>query len=168
MGEPSLACEHLTEDERRTLARKHLDSVEAWLRRVIDHQLRKAFGPDYFAARRPDRNFVIQKRIVEAVEAKLAAEPQRFVRPVDALTLQDAIDIVLYEPLYASLFRDALKSAYPDNREEVERLLSPRNNVQHGGTISSRDLERCICYSNDLIDGIKGFFVSLGMPAHYL
>ena len=157
----------MSEDERRTLARKHLDSTEAWLRRLIDHQLRNAFGPDYFAAKHPDGNFVVQKRIVETAEAKRMAEPHRFARPVDALTLKDAIDIVLHEPLYLSLFRVALSSAYPDGREEartfLERLLPPRNNVQHGGTISSRDLERCICYSNDLIDGIKAFFVGLGM-----
>jgi hypothetical protein len=32
--------------------------------------------------------------------------------------------------------------------------------VAHGGTCSTRDLEQVVCYSNDLIDSLKGFYVS--------
>ena len=74
----------LNELERRDLARMHLDNVERWLRRLIDHQLRARFGEHYFAATLADRTSPIQKRIVDDVEGRREAEPERYPRPVDA------------------------------------------------------------------------------------
>lgn len=152
----------LSEAERRELAR-HLDSAEAWLRRLIDHQLRQAFGADYFGARLPDDAPVIPRRIREAAEKRQAAEPGRFSRPVDATTLEKSIDIVLHERLYEPYFRSALVRTYLQGREEARtyltRLNTHRNLVQHLGNPSARAVEQCVCYANDLVDAIKAFFV---------
>ena len=160
----SSSLDQLSESDRRELARHHLDSAEAWLRRLINYQLSKAFGPGYFSATFPDDGTpVIPKRIRKAAEKKQVDEPQRFARPVDATTFGDAIKVVVNERLYPPYFRTALEPAYPQGapvaRTFLKRLAAHRNKVQHGGNLSVRALEQCICYSNDLVDSIKAFFV---------
>jgi hypothetical protein len=65
----------LTEAERREIARRHLESAEAWLRRVIDYQLSAAFGPNYWDATIPPTTTpVINLRLRKAVAERRATE----------------------------------------------------------------------------------------------
>jgi hypothetical protein len=85
--------------------------------------------------------------------------------------LGEAIDIVLHDRLYGRYFRAAFVRAYPDGAAEartfLKRLLPHRHKVQHGGTCSTRDLEQCICYSNDVIAATKAFFAEEGLARQF-
>ena len=150
------------EAERRETARRHLDSAEAWLRRLIDYQLTAAFGADYWDADISGEP-LIKPRVKKQVADRRAAEPARYSRNLDAMQLPEAIGIVLHPRLYAAHFRAALVRAYPDDgqpeaRTFLNRLNDHRNRLSHVGTCSQRDLEQCVCYSNDLVDSLKLFF----------
>jgi hypothetical protein len=157
----------LTEAERREIARRHLDSAEAWLRRIIDYQLSAAFGANYWDAIMPSGTPVISQRFRKAVAERRAAEPDRYTRNVDATQFDEAADLILHPQLYPDHFRAALTFAYPDGASEARTFLSRlndhRNRIAHGGTCSGRDLEQCVCYSNDLIDSLKAFFRTQNM-----
>jgi hypothetical protein len=152
----------LSEIERSEIARRHLESAEAWLRRIIDHQLTAAFGAQYWQAMTPPDTPVTPKRIREAAAQRREAEPLRYVREIDATTLDESIDLLLHPRLYRDNFRQLLIDAYPDGPEEartfLSRLTEHRNRLAHGGACSARCLEQCACYSNDLIDSLKAFF----------
>jgi hypothetical protein len=164
---PRNAMGKLQERERRDAARKHLDSAEAWLRAIIDRQLQTAFGNAYFSASLLTGTAVIPKSIRERATGRVAQEPARFPRMIDATELGDAIKIVLHPELYATFFREPLRHAYPDGEAEARtfltRLETHRNKFAHGGVCSTREFEQCACYSNDLIDSIKLFFQEINM-----
>lgn len=152
----------MKDTERRDLARRHLDSSEAWLRRFIRHQLTLAYGPDFFRGALPDGTLIVKSAIREQVDRRRAAEPTRFNSDVDALTFGEAISIVLHPRLFAEHFRTGVLLAFPDGVEEARtfltRLERHRNLLAHGGACSTRVLEQCICYSNDLIESLKDIF----------
>src|SRR5438132_1431939 len=62
--------------ERRDIARRHLDAVEAWLRLLVHHQLREAFGADYFESRLPDGSGIIPKSIRTETEKRIFKRPE--------------------------------------------------------------------------------------------
>jgi hypothetical protein len=157
----------LTEVDCREIARRHLDSAEAWLRRLIDHQLSAAFGANYWDAKTTAGAPVISQRLRKAVAERRRAEPNRYTRNIDATQFDEAIKVVLHPELYGGHFRLALALAYPDGEAEARTFLSRlndhRNRIAHGRTCSQRDLEQCVCYSNDLADSLKAFFRNQNM-----
>ncbi|MBL9176596.1 MAG: hypothetical protein JNM65_00960, partial [Verrucomicrobiaceae bacterium] len=98
-------------------------------------------------------------------------EPLRYPRNIDAVLLEDAVDIICKPDLYQNHFKPALAEAFPEGRDEVKtflgRLLVPRNNLAHANAISTRQAEQIICYSNDVIESLKGYYRKLGMHETY-
>lgn len=156
--------EAMDELARRDMARRYLEAAELWMRNTIDSQLRAAFGEDYFAAVLPQGEPVIPKKVREQVAARRLKEPERFSRDVDATTFGDCVTLLVHPNHFDLRFARALHSAFPHGRDEVRTFLTRlevvRNKCAHGGNVSVRELERAICYSNDLIDSLKAFFVS--------
>jgi hypothetical protein len=161
----------LTEAERRDLARRHLDTAEAWLRRLVDQKLTTAFGTEYLAPGDAGTCPLVSKATRKRIADRFDSDRSRFSRTVDAADLGDAISIVLNPELYRAYFRPALISAFPDGPDEARTFLSRleniRNKLAHGGTCSDRDVERAVCYSNDLIDSIKQHFSEQNMGREF-
>jgi hypothetical protein len=154
----------LSENERRELARRYMDASEAWLRKIIDYQLSQNFGVGYFSHMVSATTPVIPKAIREDVTKRIAHEPGRFARPIDATTFGQAVTIILHPTLHEPFFKLTLAAAYPDGVGEARtflgRIESLRNKLAHGATCSVRELEQAVCYSNDLVESLKEFFVS--------
>lgn len=150
----------MIEGERKDLARRHLDSAESWLRRIIESKLSVQHGPNYLDEAAGCK--VISKDIRRQINQRYLSDRTRFPRLIDAADLGHAIAIALHPELYPQNFRDPLQLAFPEGAAEartfLNRLEEIRNKLAHGGTCSLRDLERAICYSNDLIDSIKQHF----------
>jgi hypothetical protein len=112
-----------------------------------------------------------KKSIVETLEERLKKEPHRYARKIDAVLLSDAIDIICNPNLFGPYFREPLKLAYPDGREEARtfmfRLLDPRNRLAHANSISVRQAEQVACYSNDIIESLKSHYSEQGMSQEY-
>jgi len=161
----------LTETERRELARRHLDSAEAWLRRLIDQKLTTAFGTEYLAPGDAGTCPLVSRAIRKHIADRFDSDQSRFPHIIDAADLGDAISIVLNPELYRAYFRAALISAFPEELAEartfLNRLEDIRNKLAHGGTCSDRDFERAVCYSNDLIDSIKLHFSEQNMGREF-
>ncbi|MCK1497994.1 hypothetical protein [Bradyrhizobium sp. 188] len=162
---------HLSEGERKDLARRHLDSAESWLRRLIESKLPNSFGQNYLGSDEVGGCRLISKEIRRQIYSRYESDRSRFPRLIDAADIGHAIVIVLHPELYPANFRDALQQAYPDGTAEartfLHRLEKIRNKLAHGGTCSDRDLERAVCYSNDLIDSIKHHFKEQNMERQF-
>jgi hypothetical protein len=160
----------LTDSEIRGLCKDRLEALEHWLRRLIDDTLTPTFG-DFFEHQDQQGNRLIRKGLSEQIDERRNREPQRYPRKIDAILLEDAVGIVCNPQLYSSHFRKPLLGAFPDGIQEartfLNRLLSPRNHLAHANPISSRQAEQIICYSNDVIDSLKAFYVEQGLQSEY-
>lgn len=160
----------LTDNELRNLCREKLESLEHWLRRLIDETLSDKYD-DYFLYVDDAGNRLIRNSIVKSLDERVRKEPERYKRKIDAVLLDDAIDIICNPRLYKEFFQPALENAFPEGADEartfLKRLLDPRNRLAHANSISLRQTEQVICYSNDIIDSIKAYYVRTGMQQEY-
>lgn len=154
----------------RNLCKEKIESLEHWLRRLIDDTLTPVYG-DYFSHADPSGNRLIKNALAQQVATRRAAEPLRYPRDIDAVLLEDAVDIICKPDLFQNYFHPAMREAFPDGRDEartfLKRLLVPRNNLAHANAISSRQAEQIICYSNDIIDSLKSYYRAMGMQETY-
>ncbi|MNW37784.1 hypothetical protein D3C74_148360 [compost metagenome] len=161
---------NMTTVEIRELSRVTIETLEIWLRRLIDSQMRSEFGDDYFHYKRTNGDYIIKKIVREKVSIRRNAEPNRFPRDVDALDIDDSKDILFHPELYR-LFRDALLDAFPVGiemgRAIMSRIVTPRNHLAHANHISMRQAEQSICYSHDIIDSIKKYYTKVGEEKMY-
>jgi hypothetical protein len=154
----------------RSICKEKIESLEYWLRRLIDNSLSPIYG-DYFSYIDENGNHLIKKELANKVEKRKNNEPSRYPRNVDAILLEDAVSIICKPELFKKYFSIALKQAFPDGREEAKtflnRLLEPRNNLAHANAISIRQAEQITCYSNDVIESLKNYYRELGMQQTY-
>jgi hypothetical protein len=160
----------LSEAEIRRICWEKIEAIEHWLRRLIDDTLSAKYG-DYFTATDAKGNRVIKGSIAKDAATRRTKEPSRYPRAIDALLLEEAIDIVCNPQLFKDNFRIPLATAFPEGRDEartfLKRISSPRNNLAHANTISLRSAEQTICYSNDVIDSLKIHYRQIGMEESY-
>jgi hypothetical protein len=160
----------MSDDAIRSACKEKLESLEHWLRRLIDDTLAPVFG-DYFVYRDSKGNNLIRADIAKSVDARRLREPSRYSRKIDAVLLDDAVAIVCKPELFNAHFRPALEAAFPNGREAartyLNRIVAPRNHLAHSNAISNRDAERIICYSNDVIDSLKQYYRNRGMQQDY-
>ena len=159
----------LTEDQIRNLCKEKIESLEHWLRRLIDEKLSASHG-DYFSYIDGAGNRLIKKGIVDELEERLKKDPTRYSRKIDAVLLSDAIDIICNPQLY-SIFAPGLRFAFPEGRDEARtfmyRLLDPRNRLYHSNPISLHQAEQVVCYSTDIIESLKQHYGAIGMQSEY-
>lgn len=156
--------------EMRSLCKEKIESLEHWLRRLIDDTLTPVYG-DYFSYTDASGNRLIKNSLAQQVAIRRAGEPLRYPRNIDAVLLEDAVDILCKPDLFQKHFQKAMNGAFPDGRDEartfLNRLLVPRNNLAHANAISARQAEQIICYSNDVIESLKSYYREMGMQETY-
>lgn len=162
----------LSDAELRAVCRTTIESLEIWLRRVIDLALRGELGEDYINALNTNtRKHIFKKSLRESIEKRTNQHPRRYSRPIDAALLEDVIYIVCHDNLYDRFFKSFFELHYPQGRYELRtflnRLLVPRNALAHSNPVSVRQAEQVICYSNDAIDAIKHRLEELNMASDY-
>ena len=150
----------LTEAELRTACKATIESLEVWLRRVIDIALRPAFGEDYINAQNPaGGQYVFKKALREGISRRVCSDPRRYPRNIDAALLEDAMYIVCHPRLYNKYFKLFFSSSYPLGSDELrfflDKIAAPRNSLAHSNPIRVRQAEQVVCYSHDVIDAIK-------------
>ncbi|MEQ5844282.1 hypothetical protein N0A02_33000 (plasmid) [Paraburkholderia acidicola] len=154
----------MSTDEMRNLVRHRLETLERWLRRLIDDTLNAHY--DGSLAKLPIKNEIVKA----AVERRLK-EPDRYPREVDALLFSDLVTILCHPQLFASRFQDALKGAFPDGTAEartfLDRIAEARNPLSHANDITSHQALRVACYSGDVIDSLKAHYASINMAQTY-
>ncbi|WP_214510540.1 hypothetical protein [Pseudomonas brassicacearum] len=160
----------LPDSEIRSICKQKIESLEHWLRRLIDDTLRPIYG-DYFTHEDAAGNRLVKSALAKQVAERQQREPSRYPRKIDAVLIDDAIEILCKPDLYKNHFRDPLLLAFPDGREEAKtflnRIQAPRNNLAHANSISARAAEQIICYSNDVIESLREHYKSLNMQQEY-
>lgn len=161
---------NLDEADIRRICWEKIEALEHWLRRLIEDALVAKHG-DYFTAIDDRGNRIIKSAIAQDALVRKQREPERYPRTVDALLLDEVVDIVCNPQLFKDNFRIPLVHAFPEGREEartfLKRIALPRNNLAHVNTISLRQAEQIICYTNDVIDSLKFHYRNLGMQETY-
>ena len=161
----------LTQDELRSYCRGVVEALEYWLRRLVDQELTRAFGSDFLNAQDEHGNNVANREIRESITSRFNGSPDRYARPIDAALLDDVIDLVCNPRLFARFFQAPLQVAYPNGRDEartfLKRLVEPRNRLSHANPISIRQAEQIVCYSGDVIDSIKQYYLANNMSQSY-
>ena len=157
--------QQMTEHQRHDFARRYVESAEEWLRKLIHYQLSKTNGEEYLSKGNWKRD------LIEQIIRKKTKNSAQLDREIDATTFDQAIDILCHPNCWGTEFKVPLHPVYPFGREEARFFLSQlkdiRNEVSHLRNCSMRQLEKAICYSNDLIDAIKAFFKDINMQRVY-
>lgn len=163
----------LSINEIRDYCKQAIESLEYWLRRLIDETLQDSYGVNYLMATDKTGSNVINTPIRESIKTRYDAEPDRFSRLIDAALLDDCIRIICNPKLFQRHFREAFKTAFPDGdsldetRTFLKRLIEPRNLLYHANPISVRKAEQVICYSHDIIESLKIYYEELKMGQNY-
>ena len=162
----------LTDAELRAACRATIETLEIWLRRVIELELRLAFGDNYLHAQNPiTGKHLLKKSLREGIQRRLDQPSKGYSRSIDAAMLTDVIYIVCHSDLYDQSFRPYFGSHYPQGRIELQtflkRLIEPRNALAHSNPLSVRQAEQVICYSHDVIDAIKERLEVMNMGKDY-
>jgi hypothetical protein len=152
----------LTDSEIREVARKHIESLEFWLRRIINDSLTSAYGKDYWSYHNDKGLFLLKQEIRSKVSERVSAEPDRYPRWIDATLIEHQVFIICKEDLYSNFFKPYFETEFRFGRVYLksvfDTLIKIRNKVSHANPTSIRDAEKAICYSNDLIDSIKKYY----------
>lgn len=160
----------MTIEEIRIACRNHIETLEMWLRRLIDDELTRAHGAGYFEHVDKNGNRLISNKIVKNLDSRVQRNFGRFERKIDATLLEEATDIVCNPNLFP-YFRPALVHAFPLGNEEarifLSRLHDLRNRLSHGNAISIREAEQVICYTNDTVDSMKKYYRERGMAQEF-
>jgi hypothetical protein len=160
----------IAEADRREHCRQALESLEHWLRRLIDQQLRQAYGADYLNAQRSDTSRVIRNDIARVLVDRWRNDPQRYPRPIDAAMLDDLVTVICNPELYREFFAVPLQDAFESNaiaRIYLGRLIPPRNALSHANPISVHDAYRVLCYSQDVIAALKAHYRRTGLNQQF-
>jgi hypothetical protein len=163
----------LSVNEIRDYCKQTIESLEYWLRRLIDETLKNSYGTNYFEAIDKDGSNMINKRIRTSIKTRYDSNSDQFSRIIDASSLDDCIDIICNPVLFQKHFREAFKTAFPDgnSRDEtrtfLKRLVEPRNLLYHANPISVRQAEQVICYSHDIIASLKKYYEELKVVQNY-
>jgi hypothetical protein len=150
-------------DEMRSVLRHQLETLERWLRRLIDDVLRAHYNGTLSA-------LPIKPSVKAKAAERRGGEPQRYPREVDALLFDDLITIICHPQLY-SHFQDGLREAFPDGAAEArtffKRIVEARNPLAHANDITSHQTLRVACYSTDVIDSLKACYARNNLAQTY-
>jgi len=101
----------------------------------------------------------------------MGANPGRYTRQVDTLLMDHIVDIICKQDLYKECFSSALKAAFPSGNEEARdflvRLIPIRNKLSHANPISVHEAERVLCYCDDVIEVLMGFYKEKSLDQEY-
>ena len=115
-----LSC--MPDAEIRSFCKERVESLEHWLRRLIDEALTETYG-NYFLCEDENNNCLIKKKLVETVLGRRQKEPTRYPRDIDAVLLDDAIDILCNPHLFGKHFKAPLAAAFPEGNAEAKTFF---------------------------------------------
>lgn len=170
-GSIRMALHLLPIDDVRIACRQRLDSCEMWLRRLAHDKLNATYGADYVQSACMENQPIFPNECRKRCATRVATSPARYPRPVDALLLDDLAALIGKENVFKSFFAPCFNSEFPLGRMQVHltisRLVPIRNALSHANPIGQHDMERALCYSNDLIKSIASYYESIGMQQEF-
>jgi hypothetical protein len=163
---------HLSKELTQQVARERIESLELWLRRLFEDRMSETHGPNYFL-QGVDLNgqHLVKSTIRQQVQDRRRTAPNRYSRDIDALVLDDLVDLICKPDLYNGLFRDALSEAFPEGCAEartfLKRLIIVRNSLAHANPITTHQAEQAVCYSDDVVSSLRSYYAKNNMANEY-
>ncbi len=158
-------------DDLRNACRRRIETLETWLRRLIDFKLTEAYGLDYINYLDDDGKFIFNKDIRDHCESMFNGNAGRYSKKVDTLLYDQLIYFICRDDMYKVFFGEALRYAYPDGNNEartfLDRITPIRNKLSHANEITQHEAERVICYTSDIISGLKQYYKDKNMEQDY-
>ena len=150
-------------DEMRNIVRHQIETLERWLRRLIDDVVRDKDGGTLLSL--PMKKEALNKALL-----RRETEPSRYPREVDALLFDDVIAIICNRQQYVH-FQDALSDAFQNGENEartyLKRIVDPRNPLSHANEITSHQALQAMCYSTDILESLKAYYKKINMAQTY-
>ncbi len=119
---------------------------------------------------RADADF-IKKQVADDIADRRAREPLRYYRPVDAAHLGDLITVICNPENWRHYFGVALSEAFQAGNEEARiflgRLVDVRHRLSHANPISVHEAARVICYTLDVTQALKGYYMQRNLEKEY-
>jgi hypothetical protein len=146
-------------DRLRDESRRKIEIHEIWLRRLIADEMTKEYGSAYFQ-HHSHGHPLFRKEIREYAAERIAKEPGRYPREIDAILFDHLIDTLCKEELYKNHFKRPLATAVVSRemlREYLERILAARNPLSHSNQISHHQVLQVLCYSEDIMASLRQF-----------
>lgn len=161
----------LSEDDLRSYCRKTIEALERWLRCLIDEELSESYGKDFLEATIETGDKLIAKKIRDSIGKRYKSQPEKYSRLIDAAMLPDEIGILCNPNLFNKNFKSGLEAAFPNGAAEARTFLSrfvpTRHKLSHANSISVRQAEQVICYSHDVIDSLKAYYLEKNLDMQY-
>jgi len=110
---------NMSTNEIRSLVRHQIETLERWLRRLVDDVLRDQFGGSLKA-------LPIKAETKRQVSERRVGDAQRYTREVDALLFDDLVTIICHPQLYGPHFQEGLEA--PLSRS-LSRPQVPRSDL---------------------------------------
>ena len=152
-------------------AKEAIETLELWLRNIIDNQLTEKYGEHYLTAKNLQNKNIIKSSIVKKIHSRLSAQEGRFSRKIDALLLDEEARIICNPSLYKESFKEVFELSFEAGNEMLrtflKQLIFIRNKLFHSNHISEREYEKVICYSHDIVDAIKDYYKRKNMEKEY-
>lgn len=158
------------EAEIRNSAKETLEALEHWSRRIINDKFVAKYGADYFDHKFENGENLIKSEISRNITDRMAENPKRFPRKIDAILMEDISYFLCKDSFYNDLFKEILENSFSGQdeiRSRMKVLKDIRNKLYHGNPISYREAEQAICYSNDFIDCYKLYYIKTGKEREY-
>ena len=128
---------YMPTDQMRDACWKEIENMEHWARRLIHEILSEQYGINYFNYVDENGNRLIKSEIVKVLQRCMDSDAHRFPRLVDALFLENIIDILCNDVLFAKYFRAALECAYPCGKDDAKHHLTVIKDVRNRYTHSN-------------------------------
>jgi len=150
------------EDEIRGVCRQSMETLEYWLRQIVEEKMAEEFGNNYLDIKDNGGGFILSQKRTKEIKTRQSNEQQRFARIIDAAFLDDLISIICHPHIYNNLFNPIFSKSFSNGagelRNMLNKLIEPRNRLSHANPITNRQAEQIICYSHDIIDSIKEYY----------
>jgi hypothetical protein len=164
--------------ELRDVTKKNIETLELWLRRVIDEALSKNYGPEYWKHQYANGDYLLNKGLREKVNKWYTGNSSnRFTRWIDASLIEHVSEIICNEVLYKAHFKYYFVLFFPKNfsidssRQYIkfifEKCIDVRNRLYHSNPIGIRQAEQIACYSSDIIDSFKNYYIQNNMQNEF-
>jgi hypothetical protein len=113
----------------------------------------------------------VKKGVADDIADRLAKEPTRYGRLIDAAHLDDLRTIICNPQNWRQYFGAALIEAFPHGSVEARtflgRLVPIRHKVSHANPISVHEAVRVVCYTLDVIEALKGYYMKRNLEQEY-
>lgn len=163
IGESQVPFRAMSTDEIRGVVRHQIETLERWLRRLIDDVTQNHYEGSLSC-------LPMKKEILSKAAARRQKEPRRYPREVDALLFEDLIAIICHPQQYFN-FQKALSEAFQNGENEartyLNRIVDARNPLAHANEITTHQALRVACYSADVIDSLKAYYKRNNMAQTY-